>query len=117
MAILTVYIQPQGVSYHPSPPVARPGDTVSFVIDGRTDEVSVSFDSSSPFSGVSNFCLNGSTQITGSFSDLVIDNASGRYAFTVAPTTNAFIGGAHVAPPGTVRGGLEVSADPLLRAL
>lgn len=104
MAALTIYIKSNGVGYDRDPPVVKPGDTVDFVIDGRTDTVTVTFDSGSPFPDNPSMTLNGGSPATASYSDAISSTASGQYRFTATPESREL--------PGTVHGDLDVSSDP-----
>jgi hypothetical protein len=93
-------------TYSPTPPLIKPGDPVNFILHGRTDTVTVSFDSGSPFSQ-NNFGLDGSSTLTAQQMKTVVAGASGQYRFSATPTGTK----TDPDPPGTVAGELEVISD------
>jgi len=112
MATQTVYIGiTSPATYSPAPPVVKPSDSVVFILQGRTDSVTVTFDSGSPFSQTS-FNLDGASALTAQKTESVVAGASGKYHFTAKPPG---VGTRTISEdpeqPGTVSGDLEVTPD------
>jgi plastocyanin len=99
MAILTVKLQPTSVAYDPNDNTVKQGDTVTFQRDGRSDEITVTFPSGSPFS-VSTITVG--TALTQSQHTVLANAAFQPYGF--------YFNEEHQEknPPGTVAGDLEV---------
>lgn len=108
MAQQIVYISNSQTS--PNPVVVKPGDSVLFTLQGRTDRVTVDFGSSTPFAQ-SEFPLDGSNHLMAQHAETVVAGASGSYRFTCLPTAKGTDPSQHPDPPGTVSGDLDVSSD------
>lgn len=106
----TIYIGlDDTATYDPDPPVVQPGDSVTFVLVDRRDQVTVDFGPNSPFM-VYSLQIDG-PHLTVSPPREIRSNASdGRYNFTANPAGPR--GPIGPDQPGTVTGGLEVSRDP-----
>ncbi|HEX8537110.1 MAG TPA: hypothetical protein VF664_06570 [Cystobacter sp.] len=108
MAQLTVFIGiASQATYSPHRPVVKPGDSVRFVLQDRTDTVTVEFDSGSPFSQKT-FVLAGVHSFTAQQTKTVVARASGTYRFQAVPGGDD---GLFRDPPGTVFGDVEVIPD------
>jgi plastocyanin len=109
MATQNVYIETDGVSYDPTIPEVKPGDTVNFFMDERYDTVTVDFGTNSPFGQTTNFSLNGADPSLAAQSYTVDNNAiAGRYPFSATPQIKK----GDPEPTGTVSGDLEVVTGP-----
>ncbi|OJH42337.1 hypothetical protein [Cystobacter ferrugineus] len=102
MAQLTVFIGTASqATYSGTPPVVKPGDSVLFILQNRTDTVTVEFDSGSPFSQKT-FVLAGANTFTAQQTKTVVAGASGTYRFQAVP-------GLLPGQPGTVSGDIDVT--------
>lgn len=109
MAQLTVFIGPTSqATYSRTPPVVKPGDSVLFILQNRTDTVTVEFDSRSPFSQRT-FVLAGAHALTAQQTKKVVAGASGTYRFQAVPGGDD---GLLRDPPGTVLGDVDVTPEP-----
>ncbi len=112
MANQTVTIGPTAITYTPDPPVVRPGDTVDFVLDGRTDKVQVVFTSGTPFTQAT-IDLDGSSPLSNSQEPTVTNSVTTRrYYFDAVPKPPHPLPPKHdPEPPGTLGGGLDVTTE------
>lgn len=111
MATQTVTIGPTDITYTPDPPVVRPGDTVDFVLSGRTDKVRVVFTDGTPFTQAS-FDLDGSAPLGNSQDPTVTSTVSTRrYYFQARPEDGRTPPHHDPEPPGTLGGGLDVTTE------
>lgn len=111
MADLTVYIgvDPEA-QYDPKDFVLKPGDSVEFKLDGRTDTLQVSFTDGLPFgASLTGFTLSGATQLTSQQTHTVADVVTRLYHFEAKHVDPG--PGEHEEPAGTVSGDLDVSND------
>lgn len=99
----------EDIRYSPSPEV-RPGDTVTFKLEGIPGEVDVAFDSGSCLTPPGPYVLNGHSLLTSSSQQTVTLTAEARpYPFTVTiPGSPERKRGEHE----TKKGGLDVTTDP-----
>lgn len=100
----------EDIRYSPSP-LVRPGDTVTFKLDGIPGQVEVAFDSGSCLTPPGPYTLNGSSLLTSSCQQTVTLNASaGQYSFTatIPGSPESKKRGEHE----TKKGGLDVTTDP-----
>jgi hypothetical protein len=110
MTTQTINIKTTGLD--PAHPIVKPGYQVTFQMDGRTDEVEVSFGSKSPFvSQVTQFPLNGAITSLASKTYTIDETADGHYYFTVIPLSVLPSSKDDPEPPASPPGDLEVSRD------
>ncbi|WNG21099.1 hypothetical protein [Cystobacter fuscus] len=108
MAQLTVFIGTASqATYSRTPPVVRPGDSVLFILQNRTDTVTVEFDSGSPFRQKT-FVLAGAHSLTAQQTKTVVAGASGTYRFQAVPGGDD---GLLRDPPGAVLGDVKVNPE------
>lgn len=102
-------------TYSSNPPVVKAGDSVLFVLQGRTDTVELDFTLNgvecTPFDE-NDFTLDGSNSLTAQRAKAVLTTAKGGiYKFKALPPGTTQPKGEEPDPPGTVSGDVEVIPD------